>query len=290
MLSYKCKTCGGQLELGGTGGFVCPYCGSKSFMSDEDYKGNEVFRKKLLEYYKAESENNELDYGDDFIWRFKGQDSFSMQSGQPLNIKYMNKYSGAGFTCYLAKESVVYVFEKASDAQLFIAGLNRLDFPAADEKLYRAFPELTMEIELDNGRYVLVFKRRPNFYPAELFAPWASEHLAWVISRMENICCALTFSGIEHGNITPSTIWVNPVTHEGVLFGDWRKVRSLCSKNDLSALRTTAITIAANTRTPRQLYDFLNNPPARDAFADFSEWDRVIQKGFGGHKFVKMKI
>jgi hypothetical protein len=259
-------------------------------MSDADYKGNEEYRKKLLEYYKAEADNKELNYRDDFIWRFKGRDSYTMAGGQPLNIEYMLKYSYDGMTCYLARESVVYVFTRTAGARTFADGLKRLDFPAADDKLYRAFPELKLEVELDAGGQALAYLRRPNFYPAELFAPWDSEHLAWVISRMENICCALNYSGIEHGDITPASVWVNPVTHEGALFGDWRKVRDLRGNSDLVSLRRTAISIAANTREPKQLYDFLNSAPSGDAFADFTNWDHVIMTGFGGHKFVKMSI
>ena len=290
MISYKCKTCGGQLEYGGTGGLKCPYCGSKTFLTDADYKGNEEFRKKLLEYYKAEANNKEFDYKTDFIWRFEGRDSFIMQDGQKLNVEYMKKYSFSGAVCYLARESVVYVFDRTADARAFMAGVRRLDFPSADDKLHRSFPELKMEIGLNADRQALVFRRRPNLYPAEIFAPWPSEHLAWVISRMENVCCALQYSGIEHGDITPASFWVNPVTHEGALFGDWRKVRELRGGNDLSALRKTAIQLADNTRNPVQMYRFLNGAPAADAFEDFSNWDKVITDGFGGHKFIKMNI
>ncbi len=288
MITYKCKACGGQLEVGGTSGLVCPYCGSKSFLSDADFKGNEEFRKKLLSYYKAEADRKEYDYSADTLWQREGRDSFVLASGQPLHIDYMKKYPYAGFVCYLAKESVVYVFDGGKDAEAFLAGLRRLEFPAADDRLHRSFPELKTELGLRDGGRALVFRRRPHFYPAELFAPWKSVHLAWVISRMENICCALSYSGLRHGDITPATVWVNPVFHEGALFGDWRGVRPLTGGEDLTALRKTAIALAEDTRTPQEMYHFLNSPPREDAFADFTAWDQVITDGFGGHKFIRM--
>ena len=52
MISYRCKQCGAQLELGSAGGFQCPYCGARAFLSDAEFKGNHEFRKKLLAYYK----------------------------------------------------------------------------------------------------------------------------------------------------------------------------------------------------------------------------------------------
>ena len=103
-----------------------------------------------------------------------------------------------------------------------------------------------MELELEGGGSALVYRRRPNCYPAEMFAPLASEHLAWVISRMENICCALAFSGIQHGDIRPESVWINPLLHEGALFGDWRALRPLRDRSDLAALRKTAIRLAKN--------------------------------------------
>lgn len=278
------------MEFGGAGGFVCPYCGSKSFFSDADFKGNEEFRKKLLQYYKAEAESKEFDYNADKLWRCYGSVSYTMLNGDPLYVDYMEKYDDDGFVCYLAKESVVYVFDSEIDADAFLRGLNRMSFPAADTRLHRSFPEIKLVLELTAGKKALVFKRRPMFYPAQMFAPFASEHLAWVISRMENICCALNYSGLEHGDISPLSIWIEPLQHEGALFGDWRNVRDIRGTGDLVALRKTAIQLAENTRSPLPLYHFLNASPKADAYTDFAEWDKVIETGFGGHKFIKMNL
>lgn len=288
MIQYKCKSCGGQMKFGGAGGFECPFCGSKAFMTDRDFKGNEEFRKKLLSFYKAEADKKEFDYSADKLWVQNGCDSFVMDNEQSLNIEYMEKYSYNNCSCYVAKESVVYVFDRKSDADRFLAGIQSLTFPEADVKLPRCFPSLKLNVGLKNSGAVLVFIRRPNFYPAEMFAPLPSEHLAWVISRMENICCALAYSGIEYGALCPSSVWINPKTHEGALFGDWGNTRSINSRRDLYDLRNTAILLAEDTRTPKEMYSFLNSEPAATAYADFEQWDRVIENGFGGHKFIKM--
>lgn len=290
MISYKCKNCGGQMNFGGAGGFVCPYCGSKSFLSDADFKGNEVFRKKLLEYYKAEADKKENDYDGDRIWFPAGTDVFSLPSGQRLEIRFMKKDQRDGYVCYIARETVVYVFDEEKDAGDFLCGLKKIVFPEADDRLHRSFPELQTQLSLTEGKNALVFRRRPNFYPAAVFSPWESVHLCWVISRMENVCCTLDYSGIEHLDISPDSFFVNPITHEGALFGDWRKVRALSGNEDLKALRRTAIALAENTAEPKGLYRFLNSAPQKDAFSDFSEWDRVIETEFGGHRFVKMNV
>ena len=267
---------------------ICPYCGSKTYWTEADFKGNEELRKKLLAYQMTAAENKENDAGSDTSFAVAGTDSFFMQNGQRLNIGYMWKHIYDRMACYLAKDTVVYVFDGKNGADAFRSGLSKLRFPEADNKLSRCFPALKMEVALEDGKCVLVFERRPNFYPAEMFAPWPSVHLAWVISRMENICCALEYSELEHRDISGSSIWINPVTHEGALFGDWRNVRPLAANTDLMALRKTAIALAEDTHKPIELYRFLNEKPGRDAFDDFSAWDKVIVNGFGGHRFVKM--
>ena len=110
-----------------------------------------------------------------------------------------------------------------------------------------------------------------------------------MISRMENICCALEYSGLQHGDITASTLFVNSLTHEGMLFGDWRNVERKHSNQDLLDLRKTAKSVAENIHSPALLEDFLLAEPEGDAFQDFATWDKVIEEGFGGHHFVKMK-
>lgn len=288
MVTYKCKTCGGQLDISASGGFVCQYCGSKSFMSDADFKGNEEFRKKLLTYAKAKAIEKDNDYSQDSLWTALEHESFIMANLQPLTIDYIKKYPYPGCTCYVARENVVYVFESSRDASTFMSGLKSLTFPEADVKLSRCFPNLKMEISLKDDKKALVFNRKPGFYPADMFAPWPSEHLAWVISRMENLCCALEYSEIQFGGITPSSLYINPVTHEGALFGDWRNIKNKTDNTDLVSIRKTAIELAENTKKPGELYEFLNSEPAENAYDDFAKWDKVIEKGFGGHKFVKM--
>lgn len=289
MITFKCKNCGGQMDLNGMSGVVCPYCGSKAFFSDSDFKNHEEFRQQLLQYYKAEAAKKEFDYSRDTLWHCRGSKDLTLQSGDPLHIDYMEEFQYPGFTCFLGKENIVYLFDNDREASRFMTGYRRLVFPEADTRLHRSFPELKMTLATSTGGQVLVFRRRPHFYPAEFFAPWPSEHLAWLISRMENICCALEYADIVHGDITPASIWVNTITHEGALFGDWRKVCSARSNADLRALRKTAIHLAEDTRNPKELYRFLNSTPAADAFEDFGRWDQVIETGFGGHKFVKMQ-
>ncbi len=287
MIIYKCKTCGAQMDLGDAGSFSCPYCGGKSFLTDADYRENKVFRKSLLEYYKAKNDSKEFDYSSDTLWKVEGRDSYEMANGKPLSLEYMIKKDCGDFVFYICKETVVYIFNDERQSKAFMDGLDRLQLPEADNKLKRCFPELKIYLQLAQQKRALVFVRRPGFYPASMFSPWPAVHLAWVISRMENFCCTLEYSGMGYDDISGDSVFINPATHEGALFGDWRKLSPTTEKS-LKMLRRTATDLAENTREVKELYDFLNSAPAKDAFDDFTRWDTVIEKGFGGHKFVQM--
>ncbi|MCQ2523172.1 MAG: hypothetical protein MJ123_02440 [Lachnospiraceae bacterium] len=286
MIHYSCKNCGAQLDLGQSGSLSCPYCGSKAFLSDKEFRGNKEFRKKLLSYYKACNDAKEMSYENDTLWECAGRDTFTTAKGQAVNIEYMKKYSYKDMVCYLAKETVVYVFSDNKSSERFMQGLNSLTFPEADTKLYRSFPELKTIVDLSEGKAV-VFTRRPHFYPLEFFVPMKNKHSAWVISRMENICCALEFSELEHKDISSSSIFINVETHEGVLFGDWRGVSKKVSNKDLLSIREVGKEISEDTSKPAEFKEFLNSKPKSSAFDDFSYWDSVIEKGFGGHNFNK---
>lgn len=285
MIKYVCKNCGAQMELGTAGSFTCQYCGFKTFLTDADFRGNTEFRKKLLTYYKAKNDEKEMSYETDTLWESQGVDHFTALSGQRLNIDYMRKYSYPNCICYVARESIVYICETNEDADALLGGLEQLKFPEADTKLYRSFPELKTTIPLQKGK-AIVFIRRPHFYPLELFVPMESVHTAWVISRLENICCALEFSGIEHSDLSMSSLFVNVKTHESALFGDWRGVSPKKSKQDLVRIREIARAATEDAAAPDLFCEFLNSKPKETAYDDFAYWDQVIQKGFGGHKFV----
>jgi len=257
-------------------------------MSDSELKGNNEFRKKMVSYYSARAIEKENDYSKDILWEEAGRVEYQMENGQYLTIAYMDKYEYVHMTCYLAKRNVVYIFDDCSQADLFMEGLGRIVFPEADMKLDRCFPVLQQRVSLKGGKEALIFVRKPYFYPAEVFAPFEAEHLAWVISRMENICCAFEYSGISHGDISTFSVFVNPVTHEGMLFGDWRKIGVKKSNIDLKLIRETAKKIMSANTHPIQLTEFLRSIPRMDAYEDFEFWDTVIERGFGGHQFIRM--
>ena len=43
-------------------------------------------------------------------------------------------------------------------------------------------------------------------------------------------------------------------------------------------------------KAPKEFTDFLDRKDPPDAYTDFSDWDKVIEVGFGGRRFEKLDL
>lgn len=303
MIVYKCPNCGGEMSIDSSGALFCEFCGSKLNFSDKDLEGYKAFRSQMLNYLKNIHNISETDPSVDMIWSMAEKESFETKEGTPITINYINSAEDGHATMYVTRSAVLYLFPRAyaKEAELMQNGLSMLKFPEADIKgLGRCFPTLTGRFELKNGDILLSFAREATVFPLSIYGALPAHHVAWIISRMENIACVLEYSHLYHHDISINSIFINPVTHEAVLYGGWWNagiknsslLSALTVNKDLVDIRKTAKTILGYNggTVPRELEVFLDERPSRDAFDDFAVWDEVIEKGFGGRHFHKMSV
>lgn len=314
MLSVKCRSCGGEMAVDSSGGLYCGYCGAKYEFSDRDLTEYRAFRGKMLEYLRAIHDRKTDGAGqEDELWKNAETVTFKAKDGSNITVRYLYEQEDEGIRSYLTRKSALYVFPegKSALAEQTLRNIRSLEFPPADVKgLSDAFPKLSGRYELADGGVLLAFERQDNLFPLAMFGSLRPEHVAWVISRMENICCVLQYSSLVHGAISEESLWINPISHHAVLMGHWWDAQSInaaagtlkgavqsllgvdSAKKDLKDLRKTANRVLGMKRedAPQALTEFLAGSPAADAFADFEVWDQVIEKGFGGRRFAKMGI
>lgn len=302
MISLKCKNCGGEMSVDGSGNLYCDYCGTKSAFRDDELIQYKNFRLQVLNYLrgvhdkKADGTSHE-----ELLWANAETVSFATKDGNDITVRYLYSHEEEGVTTYLARNSILCVFpaQEIDRAAIWLSGLELLSFPPADVKnLQECFPKFLGRYDLEDGRVLLSFERPDNVFPLSMFGSLAPEHAAWITSRLENICCVLEYSQIQHGGIHADSVFINPFTHHAILFGDWETTRSRYNyslhdtRKNLRQLRELALHVMGMHvgEAPKEFLTFLKSEPADNAYQDFERWDRVIEEGFGGRRFAKMDL
>ena len=296
MLSFKCKNCGAEMSVDVSGNLFCEYCGTKAAFSDKELLQYRDFRKRMLEYLRSSREVREnRESKDDYLWSMAEPAFFKTEEGQEIRINHIYTSSEPGITMYLAREAVLYHYTSGHllDAQKSESMVRQMNFPEADVRNLRGVvPEFLSKYELDDGSVLLPIRRPQDVFPLAMFSCLDPRDVAWIISRMENICCLLEYSNMGHGGIDTEHFFINPFTHQGMLYGGWHLAGRKAVKPDLVAIRTTAKKLLG--QNPEGMNDpfekFLNTDPADSAFDDFVRWDQVIETGFGGRRFHDMEV
>ncbi|MCQ2483368.1 MAG: hypothetical protein MJ153_07790 [Clostridia bacterium] len=297
MISVKCSNCASELAIDTHGNLICPYCGSKSFMSDKELSEYKNLRMNMLNYLRTENDLRGNRTGDNTIWSHNELLSLRASNGDIVNIRYTFYSEYDGVKTYITEDSVVNIFEKEDEAKATAVpgNIKLLCYPsAAGKDLSKYFPHIKVNLKLFDGRTLLAYSKPGNCYPLFAFGNLRPKHVAWIVSRMENFCCVFEYSSIIHGGISTDTVFINPTTHEAYLLGGWWKARqkhSFAKNEDLTALRLTADRLMGEFKAeaPHEFKDFIKSKPAEDAYTDFGNWDKVIVNGFGGHNFTKFK-
>ena len=295
MISFKCNKCGGEMTISHAGELMCPYCGTKHNFSDKELEGYKVFRHRMLEYLAAVAEDRAKASDYDYLWTNADSISFATEDGDEITVRYIYMNESDGVKTYVARESVIYVFDKnkADMVARCMNNIGKISFPAADMKdLARCIPQGKGSYRLSDGSVLWAVAKDEGLFPLPLFGNLEWEDVAWIVSRLENIACLLEYNDAVHGAIDPETVYINPRTHEAALLGGWQKLSAMNGLNktsDLKGIRDTARKLVGNgiSGVPKMFGDFLDKAPREDAFKDFEYWDEVIEKGLGGRHFHK---
>ena len=295
MISLKCKNCGGEMSIDLKGELFCPYCGTKQHFSDTEFEDYKRFRQNMLNYLRASADIAADQADDSFLWSHQETVVYYSDTDTRISIDYLFYFKEDNVDTYVAKDSVIFVFDQKDidKADKAVNSIHMLQYPSADLKgLGKYFPTVKARVALKDGGLLVAVAKPENVYPLFAFGSLRAEHVAWVISRLENICCVFEFSQMVHNGISVNSVFINPRMHEAYLYGGWwkayRKINASDQK-DLLTLRKVAGQVVGEYRdnAPDEFVRFISGRPAADAYSDFSLWDDVIEKGFGGHNFTK---
>lgn len=325
MAILKCKMCGGTMEYNSTENLaVCPYCGSKATVFEQDKKLFEQFQNMFGALLNQQSHT----VTDDGFWVEASTEELLREDGEQIQITYLVKQKVDMCTMYVAKKHVIYIFEKEHEqyAAQYQRMVSELKYPNADmeRELKSYIPEVITECRLKDGRIFLAIAKQEGVYPLGMLGILLDRHVAWVISRMENLCCLLEYNGMVLNALTVDNLFVDPANHQLYLYGGWwfsgyegtkahgcsgdvrpyiKQSRWRENRNhgstDLESLRLVAAKLlGCQSREklreyallPEPFLEFLLNKPEASAGADFAKWDRVLERPYGERKFIPLPI
>lgn len=313
MRILKCKNCDGTMVLSVSGTeALCNFCGSRILLDHEDTDYYRDFYKRMNEFFAAPKNEQERKQKAEKLWEHARTKEFTCTDGTPVNVKYMYTYSDKDADVYVARRNIIFHFKAdgAAKTELMRKNISMLDYPSADTRhLEECFPKISGGFTLDDGSHICVISKHEDEYPLRLFGALHGRHVAWIVSRLENICCVLQFSSIVHPQINTDTIYINPYTHQAALYGNWwtggkqnsysyDKRTMLSLRQNLTGLRNTAANALGYADTahvcktqdiPKPFVEFLQSLPCATAYDDFAFWDDMMLRAYGERKFFAME-
>ena len=301
MRNLNCKNCGSIMVYDVSSMMAyCKFCGTSYVLDHKDTDYYKTFYRQMVE---SSDKDQERKMRDDELWDNANVLTLATKEGQNIELRYLYSYSDKCADVYVTRRNIAFHFRAGENAKA--ENLRRmtssLDYPSADTReLSDFFPRVTGAFVLEDNTTLVVINKREEEYPLRLFGKLGGRHVAWILSRLENLCCVLEYNGLVHPEIDPDSIYINPNNHTACLYSGWWDVARknttgvgghiLSSEDNLNGIRRTADAILdRHTDAPAALIEFIRSRPRIDAYEDFAYWDEVIIRAFGKRRFVKME-
>ena len=310
MKNLSCKNCGGLMVIDPSGTTAyCAYCNSNYVLDHRDTDYYRAFYERMRSFLRLSADGQERRRAADALWAQADEDFFECSDGKTINVRSLHRYSTPVMTAYTARQSVIFRFpqEQASNAEKLRKICTQLDYPSADTRdLGRFFPAVTGGFSLTDGSVLLAIRKSEDEYPLRQFGRLSGRHTAWLVGRMENLCCVLEYNSLVHPDFGIDTLYIDPYDHQASLYGGWwNAVRNQTKVNgklrttrdNLTALRETAAQVLGfrsredvhpTDDIPKPFADFLRSEPESNAYDDFAHWDDVLIKSYGERKFITL--
>lgn len=246
--------------------------------------------------------------------------------GTKITQKYRESFSFELGTEYVSDSIVLYIFKK-NYKKFFDNAVKRIQKICSGDKnspimkeFYRYLPELLYSFEIIDGSFCIVVKKEKQIVPLSLILKHyngsiPAEHVAWMISRLCNICCFFEHNAISHNGLTIENLYVNPDMHSIHVLGGWwystpinerligvpkfvydvMPVKEKGQKigatiTDIETIKRTAMVLLGGQPAPKPMMDFLKSGSSNNAIEEFCKWSKALEGAYGKRRFVPMGI
>lgn len=190
----------------------------------------EVTSKIVMFYEKA------IELIDRGSWEESNKVRLAKPNGRTLIVTYIKAYDFELGRMYLCNNHVVYVIDR-KHKKYYDNYISSVRFTAPKEimdNIGYALPHIVQNFENDEN-CVIIIKRESNCVP--LIEVWnnfnhriPAKQCAWIISRLLNLSCFLSFCDLVHNGIDINSCFVDINKHGLMLYGGWWYARPVGEK------------------------------------------------------------
>lgn len=229
-------------------------------------------------------------------------------------------------TIYSGATQIAYVFdvgkEKWADRLLQSGQLVSFkDNKMRDIYKGRVSSNAKIKYILPDKRTAIVLEKKPEEYPMDLFLSAyrrriTTKDMAWMISRMVDLCCFLSICGIVHNGIEAGNLYICPNKHYICLYGGWQYATRIDEKmagttknvyklmptsartdkiatpiTDMECVRDLFRTIVKdgyldfNSCVPQEIMKWIDAGSTDDPIYEYERWNQALDKAYGKRVF-----
>ena len=248
---------------------------------------------------------------------------FDTKDGKRKKLKFIKECKFELGVQYISSSIITYVLE-AQNKKYFDNAIKRIgslgyEHDAMEKEFSRYFPEFIETFETEEGKWVLVIKKTKDlirlqdlldFYKGNI----NDRHVAWMMSRLSNICCFIEYNGITHNGISLENCFVSPEYHSIALLGGWwycvgrgekmfgtqkqiydimgpltktNKIGSVTT--DLESVKLIGRTLLGKTQAPDSFRNWLNSGSSGIARNEYTKWSQALDRAYGERRFIKLE-
>lgn len=240
------------------------------------------------------------------------------------SISYRNAKPFEFGTRYSGMTNIVYAFYQGKEkwANLFRQKIYEFSFlDAAMKGAYTdRIPRIEKVLTMTDKRTAVILKKNPNEYPMDLFlsayrGKIGGRDIAWMISRMVDLCCLLYVNGLVHNGIAVDNLYICPKDHYICLYGGWQYAAKIGEKmaGTTKEIYNLMPTISRTTKMATQITDmecvrnifrkmiyeycnpaeaipyevmkWVNDGSTDDPIYEYERWNHALDKAYGQRKF-----
>jgi hypothetical protein len=225
---------------------------------------------------------------------------------------------------YICRDSVWYVFDKQNKRFYDNActKLRSLKYKNSEmeKEISRFIPKIQNNFQSNDEKYVLQIQKSEDMFSLDDVNKHFSgsifdRHVAWIISRLSNVCCFIDYCGLSHNGISIKNCFVSPKFHTVILVGGWWYCVNINSKmigtqkqiydvmpvkvktdkigsiiTDLESVKMIGKELTKTQSISKDFKKWLDGGSSDSAQKEFAKWDAALDKSYGVRKFIKLDL